>query len=75
VKGVQQVDLSWTGATTSTVDLYRNGAVIASPANNTTTKSGTYHDNLNRKGSATYQYKVCQAGSTTVCSAVATVAF
>ena len=75
VKGVQQVDLSWTGATTSTVDVYRGGVVIASPPNNTTTKSGTYHDNLNRKGAATYQYKVCQANSTTVCSAIATVAF
>ena len=75
VKGVQQVDLSWTGATTSTVDVYRGGVVIASPPNNTTTKSGTYRDNLNRKGSATYQYKVCEASSTTVCSAIATVVF
>jgi len=75
---VQQVDLSWSGsgATTSTVDVYRNGAVIARPANNTTTLSGSYHDDLNRKGGGvTYQYKVCQANSTTVCSAIATVAF
>jgi len=57
------------------VDVYRGGVVIARPPNNTTTKSGTYHDNLNRKGGATYQYKVCQANSTTVCSAVVTVVF
>jgi PKD repeat protein len=75
VKGVQQVDLSWTGATTSTVDLYRGGVIIANPLNSTTTQSGSYHDNLNRKGSATYQYKVCEANSTTVCSAIATVVF
>jgi PKD repeat protein len=75
LKGVQQVDLSWTGATTSTVDVYRGSAIIAQPPNNTTTTSGTYRDNLNRKGSATYQYKVCEANSTTVCSAIATVVF
>ncbi len=75
VKGVQQADLSWSGATTATVDVYRNGAVIATAPNNTTTKSGTYRDTLNRKGSATYQYKVCEANSTTVCSAIATVVF
>jgi PKD repeat protein len=74
-KGVHKVALSWTGATTSTVDLYRDGAVIARPPNNTTTKSGSYTDNLNRKGSATYKYKVCAANSTTVCSAVVTVVF
>jgi len=49
--------------------------VIARPPNNTTTKSGSYTDNLNRKGSATYKYKVCAANSTTVCSAVVTVVF
>lgn len=75
MKGVHQVDLSWTGATTSTVDVYRDGAKIAQPPNNTTTKSGTYRDNTNRKGSATYQYKVCNASSITVCSAVVTVVF
>jgi hypothetical protein len=38
-------------------------------------RQSPYHDNLNR-GGATYQYKVCEANSTTVClPAVATVVF
>ena len=48
VKGVHIVNLSWNGATTSTVDLYRDGTIIFRPMNNTTTKSGTYQDNTNR---------------------------
>jgi PKD repeat protein len=68
VKGVAKVDLRWSGATTSTVDIYRNGTKIANVTNN-----GAYTNSLG-KVSGTYTYKVCNAGSTT-CSANASVTF
>lgn len=70
VKGLQKVDLSWTPSDpTTNVEVYRNGTVIA-----TTTNDGAYTDNINKKGSGTYVYKVCVAGSST-CSNEATVVF
>ncbi len=70
VKGLQKVDLSWDPSDpTTNVDIYRNGAVIA-----TTINDGAYTDNINKKGTATYTYKVCLAGTST-CSNEATVVF
>jgi hypothetical protein len=69
VKGSQRVNLSWTGATSSTVDVYRNGARI-STVNNT----GSMTDAINRKGGGTYTYQVCNAGTST-CSNTAQVVF
>ncbi|MBD3586966.1 S8 family serine peptidase [Salinimonas sp. HHU 13199] len=68
-KGTQLVDLAWGDATTSNVDVYRNGAVITTTAND-----GAYTDTINTKGGGTYQYQVCEASST-VCSATVTVTF
>ena len=68
VKGVQSVDLTWTG-TTAAVDVYRDGTVIGSGS------GGAYTDDLNRKGSGSYTYRVCEAGSTATCSADVTVVF
>lgn len=58
-------NLSWSGATASNVDVYRNGALRTSTAND-----GAYSDS--KIPAATYTYKVCQ-GST--CSATVTVSF
>ena len=69
VKGFQQVDLTWSGAIGANVDIKRNGVVITTTAND-----GFYNDNINVKGTATYQYVVCNAG-TAVCSSVVTVVF
>ena len=69
VKGSQRADLLWSGATSSTVDVYRDGARILLTAND-----GRETDLLNRKGGGTYTYKLCQAGTTT-CSATVTVTF
>jgi subtilase family serine protease len=67
VKGVNTVDLSWTGS--SSVDILRGAAVIVHA------KSGSsYTDNVGTKGAATYTYQVCSAGTTT-CSNTATVSF
>jgi len=63
------VDLSWSGASSPTVDIYRNGVVVA-----TTLDDGFYTDSPGGRGHATYTYKVCEAGTQT-CSNQATVTF
>jgi PKD domain len=68
LKGIPKVDLSWSASSATGFDVYREGQTIASSAGN------TYTDNLNRKGSGSYSYKVCQAGSW-ICSNHVTVAF
>ena len=69
VHGRQTVDLSWTGATSSNVDVYRNGGLIV-----TTLNDGFYTDSPAGRSHATYTYQVCNTGSRT-CSNQATVRF
>ena len=69
VHGQHAVDLSWSGASTSNVDVYRNGVVVA-----TTGNDGFYTDSPGGRGHATYTYQVCNAGTNT-CSNPATVTF
>lgn len=69
VKGVKQVDLSWSGASSASVDVYRDGAVVATTAND-----GAHTDVTGMKGSDSHDYQVCEAGTST-CSASITVTF
>jgi len=69
VRGFHTVDLTWSGAASPNIDVYRNGAVVATTAND-----GFYTDSTGGKGSATYTYKVCAAGTST-CSNEVTVRF
>ncbi len=69
VKGVQHADLSWSGATGTDIDVYRDGALVVTTAND-----GAHTDNIGSKGGGSYDYQVCEAGTTT-CSAVVTVVF
>ncbi|WP_462158832.1 S8 family serine peptidase [Pseudoalteromonas sp. GB56] len=69
VKGRHRVDLTWNGASTANVDIYRNGSVVATTAND-----GAYTDAINAKGGATYSYSICEAG-TSNCSSSVTVIF
>jgi subtilisin family serine protease len=70
VRGLQRVDLAWSGATTA-VDVYRNNTRIFTA----TVNDGAYTDNLNLKGGGvSYTYRVCNTGTTT-CSNNATVNF
>jgi subtilisin len=69
VQGLQKVDLTWSGATSGSVDIHRNGAKLT-----TTNNSGSYTDHINARGGGTYTYKVCEAGTDT-CSAEVTVTF
>ncbi len=65
-KGVYRVDLNWTGATAANVDVYRNGALVATTAN-----SGAYTDNLGKK-KGTYLHRVCNAGTSTCSNTTST---
>jgi len=69
VKGSQKADLTWSGASGTAVDVYRNNAMIITTAND-----GAYTDPINNKGGGSYTYRVCNAGSTT-CSNTVTVTF
>jgi outer membrane protein assembly factor BamB len=69
VHGIDTVDLVWSGATSTNVDIYRNGVRITTVGN-----SGRYTDSTGQKGRATFTYKVCEAG-TQNCSNEVTVRF
>jgi subtilisin family serine protease len=66
-KGKNKVDLSWSGASTSSVDIYRNGTLST-----TTSNDGTYTDSFRTYG--TFTYKVCDQ-STDNCSTESSVTF
>jgi hypothetical protein len=58
------VRLTWSGATAASVDILRGVALIVTTAND-----GEYIDHVS---TGTYEYRVCNGGSTT-CSAIATI--
>ena len=66
-KGKRYADLAWSGAASTSVDVYRNAGKIATTAND-----GAHTDLLS--GGGTYTYKVCEAGTST-CSNEAKVTF
>jgi PKD repeat protein len=65
VKGRRMADLTWSGATSGSVDVFRNDTLIQ-----TTSNDGSFTDDVGARGSFTYQ--VCEAG-TAVCSNPVTV--
>jgi Zn-dependent metalloprotease len=70
VKNQKYADLTWSGATTGTVDVFKNGAFLKNTPND-----GADSDGPQPKGLKTASYKVCDAGSTTACSNTVTVTF
>jgi PKD repeat protein len=68
-KGRWTTDLTWSGASSSKVDIFRNGSKIK-----TVNNSGSYTDGTNNRGSGSLTYKVCEAGTST-CSDNVTVNF
>ena len=71
VRGRQRVDLEWSGATSSLVDVYRDGVRIASGIY-TQSGAGSYTDNIDAVGGGSYTYQVCGPDS---CSNEAAVTF
>src|SRR6056297_3201452 len=68
-KGRWTTDLSWDGATTTNVDIYRDGGLLTTTAND-----GLYTDATDFRGGGSLTYQVCEAGSS-VCSDTVTVNF
>lgn len=70
VKGRQRADLSWSGASSTNVDIYRDGNRIATTAND-----GAYTDVIGYRGGGSYTYGLCEEGSTSDCSNTTVVIF
>jgi hypothetical protein len=68
-RGHHVIELGWSGTTTASVDIYRDGGLLVTVAD-----SGGYTDNTSNKGGKSYTYKVCEAG-TSHCSAVESIVF
>jgi N-acetylneuraminic acid mutarotase len=69
IGGINTVRLTWSGATSSNIDVYRDGVLIVTTAND-----GSYIDSTGDTGRARYTYRVCEAGTST-CSNDARVRF
>ena len=69
VRGLPKADLQWSGATSTNVDVFRNGALLVTTAND-----GFYTDNIDQRGGGSYTYQVCEAGTNT-CSNQVTITF
>lgn len=69
VKGLQHVDVTWSGATSAAVDIVRDGTVVV-----TTADDGAYTDSNGARGGGSYSYEVCESGTST-CSAPVQVVF
>jgi subtilisin family serine protease len=69
VQGLQKADLTWSGATSSNVDVFRNDVKITTTAND-----GAHTDNINARGGGSYTYRVCEA-ETSTCTNNATIVF
>ena len=65
VQGMNTTYLTWSGATTTDVDVYRDSVVIATTAND-----GLYVDSIGNGNQADYTYLVCEAASQTCSNAV-----
>jgi PKD repeat protein len=68
VNGLERVDLSWTGPSGASFDIYRNSTRIA------TVQANTYTDKINKKAPGSYTYKTCAAALSS-CSNPVTVSF
>jgi PKD repeat protein len=62
----QNVLLTWSGLNGATIDMYRDGAILAKAVND-----GSQNTTIPLQGKAAYTYKVCELSSTR-CSAVVT---
>jgi len=72
IKGLQKANLKWSGLSSTSVDVYRGSAKVATaPA-----AGGVYTDNIDKKGTGSFSYKVCAVGtSAVICTNSASVTF
>jgi len=69
-KGRHVVTLTWGGAISTNVDIYRDGGLLVNTEND-----GSYVDANGNRGGRTYTYQVCEEGSTTSCSVEQMISF
>jgi PKD repeat protein len=74
VRGLHEVQLTWSGATSGQVDIHRNGSLLATVAN-AVGSDNAFLDRTGGRGRGTYTYQVCEAGSTAACSEQVTATF
>jgi hypothetical protein len=65
VKGIKHVDLSWTGSTEKSWDIYRQGTLIDTVPIGAST---THTDNTGARGGGSILYQVCETGNSSLCS-------
>ena len=70
VKSKKQVELTWSPAVGGSVEVKRNGVVVATTAND-----GIHLDAIAAKGGGTFTYQVCEVGGAARCSNHAPVTF
>ncbi len=70
VQGRKHADLVWSGATSTSVDIFRDNSKLTPPAPN----SGVFTHSTNERGGGTHTYRVCEAGTST-CSNNVTVTY
>jgi secreted PhoX family phosphatase len=70
VKGKKQVELTWSPVVAGSVQVKRNGTVVAATPND-----GSYLDAIAAKGGGTFTYQVCEVGGSARCSNPAPVTF
>ena len=64
-RGTLMADLSWAGAASAHVDIFRDGSRV-----DTTANDGAYTDNTGQKGSGRATYRVCEVDSATCSNSV-----
>jgi PKD repeat protein len=63
VNGRKRADLSWSGAATLRVDVYRDGVRVADVAN-----TGAWTHSTSERGGGSHTYQVCETGTSVRCS-------
>jgi Zn-dependent metalloprotease len=68
VRGWQKAELSWSGASSASIEVYRDGVLLI------TTNENPYIDNIDQRGGGSYGYQVCEP-TTGTCSNEVTITF
>lgn len=70
IQGRKNWDYSWSGSTATNVDIYLDGTIAATTAND-----GAFTLSTEQKGGGSHTHQVCEAGSTSVCSGIVGTTF
>jgi subtilisin family serine protease len=62
--GWQYTDLTWEGADSDKIDIYRDGSWVGETGND-----GVHRDDVRERGAGMHFYRICEAGAQEVCSA------